>query len=326
MSEQKMTLKEFTREAADHIRAYLPTDHADAEIAVRTTMKNNGTLQEGIFIKKPDSGISPVIYSESFYRAYLNGEDIKECVKRIAAAYVDAVAAAQETDLSYEKSRLIVNVVNKDRNLEYFSDAGIVYMDIPGTDLAAAIRMKCELMGASRDSIASFLIRDSMLDIWGITKEELYAQALENMQAAYPPQLFAMEDLIASMTVEFPETDGPALKLDTDSFMNVLTNSGKLYGASVMLYPDVLQKIAEQADRKLFILPSSIHELILVPDNGAMTAEELQRIVMEVNQNEVEPEDILSDKVYGYDPKTRELSMLTGDPQKEQFMEAEEER
>lgn len=164
--------------------------------------------------------------------------------------------------------------------------------------------------------------------MWGISKEELYAQALENMQASYPPQLLAMEDNLASMIVEFPETCGSVLRLDRESFMNILMNSGKFFGASTMLCPDVLQNIGEQAGGRFFVLPSSIHELILVLDNWSMTAEKLRQIVVETNQNEgvLDPEEVLSDEVYSYDPQTRKLQVLTGDLEKEQFMEAEEER
>ena len=91
----------------------------------------------------------------------------------------------------------------------------------------------------------------------------------------------------------------------------ILTNPSKHFGAATLLYPGVLQQLSDNAQSNLFILPSSIHELLLMRDNGEVNAAELQAMVMEVNQETVDPEDLLSDEVYYYDGKAHTLSMAT---------------
>ena len=91
----------------------------------------------------------------------------------------------------------------------------------------------------------------------------------------------------------------------------VLSNSSTCHGASVLLYPDVLDQLAQNAGENLFILPSSIHELILMRDNGEMSAGELQAMVACVNQEGVEPQEVLSDEVYYYDKDEHSLTMAT---------------
>ena len=95
----------------------------------------------------------------------------------------------------------------------------------------------------------------------------------------------------------------------------VLSNTEKFHGATAILYPGLLQEIGEATKSSFFLLPSSLHEVILMKDNGEMSAEELQRMVMQINRTEVKPEEVLSDEVYCYDYREQKLTMAT-DPVK----------
>lgn len=95
----------------------------------------------------------------------------------------------------------------------------------------------------------------------------------------------------------------------------VLSNTEKFHGATAILYPGLLQEIGEATKSNFFLLPSSLHEVILMKDNGEMSAEELQRMVMQINRTEVKPEEVLSDEVYCYDYREQKLTMAT-DPVK----------
>ncbi len=86
--------------------------------------------------------------------------------------------------------------------------------------------------------------------------------------------------------------------------MLVLSNATTQNGASALFYPDVLEKIGEQAGQNFFILPSSIHETLIVPDDGRFDYQMLESMVKEINAAErVAPEDRLSDSVYHYDSR-----------------------
>ena len=83
------------------------------------------------------------------------------------------------------------------------------------------------------------------------------------------------------------------------------------YGASALFYPEFLEQVAKRFRGKFFILPSSIHELILVPDYGE-DVKGLKEIVSDVNDNSdaVTEEDFLSNSVYHYDAKLHRLTKM----------------
>ena len=93
-----------------------------------------------------------------------------------------------------------------------------------------------------------------------------------------------------------------------DDDMFVISNTSKIFGASCVLYPGVLEKFAAEKDADIFVLPSSIHEMILVPEKEDQDYSTLPNIVKETNRTEVDPEEVLSDSVYYYDRKAGVLS------------------
>ena len=88
--------------------------------------------------------------------------------------------------------------------------------------------------------------------------------------------------------------------------MFVLTNDTKVNGAAAILNDDIRQEIAEKVG-DFYMLPSSIHETLIIPKDAGMELKELEQMVQEVNQTQVAPGERLSDHVYEYDAKEHEL-------------------
>ena len=103
---------------------------------------------------------------------------------------------------------------------------------------------------------------------------------------------------------------------DEPKFMTqyVLTNCRGIKGAATVLYKGVLKTFADKIGNDLFILPSSVHEVILVPYEDSMNVAELGAIVKAINLSEVPDEDVLSDHVYLYSRKTEQVIMVSGEP------------
>lgn len=147
----------------------------------------------------------------------------------------------------------------------------------------------------------TILVRNSHMKSWGVTREELYQAAKENTRRIFPPELVNMEDLIQRMT-EREEVE--------ELFpMFVLTNTCKQFGAVCILYKEQLEQVAAKMKKNLYLLPSSVHEMILLPDCGERP-ETLRRMVEEVNETQVAEEEILSDSVYYYDRMVGQVSLL----------------
>ncbi len=93
--------------------------------------------------------------------------------------------------------------------------------------------------------------------------------------------------------------------------MKVLTNSKRSSGAVCILYPGVLEEVAaERMGGDFYIIPSSVHEVILLPDDGRLLEENLKEMIFEVNRTKVDPEEVLSDNLYYYDAERKETRLL----------------
>lgn len=312
-----MTYEKFMEQVKEQILSYLPEEYANADVMIQEVTKNNDRKFQAMCIKRPADRIVPNIYLEGYYQMHQKGRDMDSILTALARTHQESIKESKKwmsfrAD-NYEsiKDRLYVTVLNRDSNQNYLKD--VVHKDIPDTDITAVVRVLCE--NRKEIGTASFLVKDNMLEMWGISGEALYEQALKNTESLFKPEMFNIRNILFDFDEE--ETKSKAL-LPYEQY--VLSNDAKMNGATVMLYPNLLQEIGEATGSNFFILPSSIHELILVKDSGEMSAEEFQRMVMEINRTQVEPEEVLSDEVYCYDYEEQKLTMATDPSQTKEFI------
>ena len=165
---------------------------------------------------------------------------------------------------------------------------------------------------------ATILITDEHLKLWKVQDQELYEIAIKNTPTLLPEEFCTMETLIENL---IDVTDFPAKILDecssptpTKDFfptvngsMYVLSNQAKLFGASCILYQNLLNKISDHFSSSLYILPSSIHEVIIIPSNDCSSLTQFTQMVQEVNETQLSAEEILSDHAYYYDVSKKAL-------------------
>jgi hypothetical protein len=167
---------------------------------------------------------------------------------------------------------------------------------------------------------ATALIHNEHLSMWDIDTATLYEIATKNTPVLLPFEFTSMNQLITHLLLE--ELKQNELEKDLDQIHNlletlsteeeqmyVLSNHKKYYGASVLLYPNVLEEIAIKLQNDFFILPSSIHETIIVPFTDQLEKETLQEMVTEINRTEVDEVDRLSDNVYIYSRDLHEVQI-----------------
>lgn len=299
--------------------------------------KNNGIVLTGIIVEEKNSNTSPTIYLEDFYENYQNGVCIDKIVESLYRIFYKT-RINESVDLSnfleYEnaKKQIAFKVVNYDKNRELlkkipykmFSNLAIIFYYVV---------QEPPFYGK-----ASILIHNEHLDNWGIDSDELYTQAKENTPRLFPANIENIEELIlgmlrSSMKKKKQEQGGEKeikveiageewinpllLKLKADMEndedripMYVLSNKQKLQGAACMFYPDILKNFAEEKNSDLYILPSSIHEVILLPAVGDLEKEGLLEMVTEINKTQVQECDVLADSVYYYNRKLQQLERL----------------
>ena len=268
-------------------------------VKLNDVMKNNGVVLRGITLMQDDSNISPTIYLNPYYDAYENGDTTLGTV-------IDEVIDTYERNkinrsidmkffLNYEtvKPRIIFKLINTEKNRELLRD--VPY--IPFHDLS--IVFQC-LVSEERFGNASILIHNVHLQLWKVNARELYECALENTPLLQGYELADMNTVLEEMKALGGIDDEEIEDMQQEVPMYVLSNKSRINGASCILYKDILKDFAMVVDKDLYVLPSSIHEVILLPSDGTQESEQLKEMVREINQSQVEKEEVLSDSVYYY--------------------------
>lgn len=129
---------------------------------------------------------------------------------------------------------------------------------------------------------SSICVLDNLIERVGVSRKNLIGYSVENTQRLFPAKLQSFSEIFQ-------------IFIDEDLPMYVLTNEKQNFGAGAILYPGMKQKI-EETMGEFIILPSSIHELILIPES--MNKPELKEIIYEVNRTVVNDSEILSDRPY----------------------------
>lgn len=313
-----MSYEEFVGQIRERILSFLPEEYGDADVTVEEMIKNNDQKLQALHIKRPGDRVVPSIYLDSFYQMHQEGMEIDRILKNVAQLYhtgMEEGRAWQDfhvRDYDSVKDSLFITVQNRDNNREHLKD--IVHMDIPGTDITAVLRIMCS-KDQEKENV-SIMVKGCMLDRWGVTGKDIYEHALKNTERLLPPKMMNIENVFS------PDDNEGLESRDLKPYeIYVLSNDLNIHGAAAMLYPGLLQEIGEATGSSFYILPSSIHELILVRDNGDMSAEEFQHMVKTINRTQVRPDEVLSDEVYRFDHREQKLTMATDPARTKEYVE-----
>lgn len=281
------------------------------KVSLHKTVKNNGKERSGALIEIPGINISPTIYLEEFYERFNTGKSMDEVVMEILDFY-ENVKCTESWEASwvfeYEKVRekIILKLINTKENVKFLEE--VPHWDF--LDLSVVFQV---LLDMDSRGITTLPIDKTFMEKWGVTQEELYKNAMENTIRFFSPQFIPMKDMMAEFLQEEKESSVNLLdKADGDypkDIMYVLTNQKRNFGAACILYPTVLEKIGEILEEDYFVLPSSIHEIVIVPGAQRQELDNMDEMVNEINIAEVSEEEILSSHAYFYDRQTKRLEM-----------------
>lgn len=290
----------------NHIKEYLPLEYQDASVVLEKVTKNNDRVLTGLIVRKNGEITAPAVYLEPYDEQISNGRSLDSVMREIAKIQADyhipAFDLSSMKDYEKVKPLLAIRLYDPEKNQDYLKNKP----HIPCGDLAAAYRIQ---ISRDTDGVASAIVTDGLLQTWGISTEQLHKDALAAESNRETVCLHSMDDVMSSF---FVPGECPNL-LNNDGIPNVgigfyvLTNQSRLNGAGVLAQDNVLERIGDLLGSDFYVLPSSIHEVLIVPDNGTVSLKELEAMVREVNSTQVAPEDLLSDKVQYYDRETKTL-------------------
>ena len=289
-----MDFEEFKKKIKEEMEFRLGT----GSVEIRETIKNNSVKRTGMIVSRPGDDVSPVIYLDAWHEKLCKGQGFEETVEEIWGLYLQHAGKlpldkGEFMDWKCVRKRVSVRLVHYEGNSRMLED-------VPHErflDLAEVYYFTAE---TGMDGFATVLITDGHMKYWGICQRELKEAAYENHKRNGGTKIQNMEEVISEM-LGVP-ADSSCIPMQ----MYVATNRFKLGGAAAMLFPEEFSGLAQKLGSDLYILPSSIHELILLTA-GSESPEELAEIVKEVNRTQVRPEERLSDSVYLYDRKSGEI-------------------
>lgn len=309
-----MNFKNFVSLVERNIISFLPEEYATAEVTIKTIHKTN-TERIALSVYKEDTEFSPCVYLDRYYQDMEDGQSFDDIMNRIADVFVNAKPPKYDIGFTREsvKDKVFFSLINAKMNKSRLENAPHIIVN----DLAITFRV---LARKDKDSMGSVFITNELAKEWGFSVDELHALAKENTIKLFPAKLQKLSDIAKDMLrenvyEEFGITDEELdLMLPEPSpdmpALYVLSNEVGINGASTLLYNDVLDTACEKMGcESILIIPSSIHEIILLDASHTNDIEYLRNMVHEVNTNEVATKDILSGNVYTWSRKAKFLSI-----------------
>ncbi len=276
---------------------------------VSKVRKNNGILLHGLLISSKGQTVVPTIYLERFLEAYESGMPFKEVVDRVLSAYRGSGHEGcidMEFFKSFEnvRDRICYRLIGRKGNGELLKE--IPYIEFLDLAVCFYYSYHGEILGDG-----TILIHNSHMEMWKTNTAELFGLAERNTRRLFPWECRGLDEVLTEMA---DSGEGAGAEDPGEVFckipMRVLTNSKRVHGAACILYPGVLDEVAQETGGSFFILPSSVHEVIILPDAGNGDGERLKEIIRMVNTTQVAPEEVLSDTLYRYDTAEKMVVMV----------------
>lgn len=304
-----MKYSTFRKKIAEKVTEKLGSEY---NVRVFQVRKNNDIVLDNLSITKDGDVISPCIYIQYYYARYCGGESM-DC---IAGEMIDYYHESMPKNFSPQdflseenvKNHLVCRLVNTERNADLLKECP--HLSFLNLSVIFYLIFDDKEIGSG-----AIVLRHDNLDGLNFNEEGMLPIALENMKTLLPADFVTMDQLIRELRPEAGGDEEPDL-LDMEPGENagpedmplyVLTNNRRSFGAAWLVDPDTLDKISQKLDDDFYVLPSSVHECMILPASLKRDTKSLARMVEEINETQVAPEEVLADNVYLYSRQSRKL-------------------
>lgn len=275
----------------NRVREHFRESYGDeVQVSIHDVRKNNGVVLRGLTVMNPQKQAMPTLYLEDYYREYERGVPVLTLLDEMEKTYRD-YERTEELDVTYfadynkVRCTLVVKLINYEENESYLENVPYYrWLDL------AVICQSRVLKKPKMNAVVT--IQNHHLESWGIDKEQLFMSAMENSSVQDACSIMTMDDVFGQVGCD-EETDCEEYMHD----LYVLSNTSRINGAVALLYPGILEKCAGRMGEDYFIIPSSIHEVLMLAENEERT-QELLELVRSVNDEHVCVEERLSYHVY----------------------------
>lgn len=265
----------------------------DMEISFVEVTKNNEIVKQGIRIRKKDSNIFAVAYLDDIKKVLGDNMTVENActyIKDILSNQLNIEIAIEDIqDWDCMKRCIRKKVVNYKRNRFRLQDK----VHRRNLDLAEVCYICLDLQGQKASAEIPIQVAT---DFWNVS-EELIFQTAENNMAEEGYYIRPIEDMLK--LPDFIPSSG----------LYAVTNKNGEFGAGIIANPSLLHELVKDMKGNFYILPSSVHELVLQEASMKDTIDDMRELVKEVNDTCVSAREFLSYNVYFYNAVTGEISV-----------------
>jgi len=283
-------------------------------VTLHRVAKNNNTFLDGLSIRKHSEALAPAIYLNVYYESFLNGTSFDDILNEIQDIYINGAATppldtAQFHNFALARECLAYKLIHAESNCKLLTE--IPHKRFLDLAIVFYLYIKHDRFGQ-----VTALVYHEHMEAWGTSVKELYEIASRNTPVLLPAKITNLHEVMKELIARQPDqdhSDETLELLDTDEKdpLYVLSNTAGIDGACCMLYKDQLRQFALNFACDIIILPSSIHEVLLMPNTTDISYNELGIMVTQINQSEVPKEDQLSNQVYIYSLEEDSISMAS---------------
>lgn len=283
---------EFVEKLVQDLPGRLSGRFAHAEIRIREIHGPGGAYRGLIVSTDRDEGI-PIVNLEEYYSLYKDGTDWDSLMYSMAD-FIENFSLVPDMRWLHHydnvKDSLFLKLCDAKRSEPWLKD--VPHRTVEGLAITCRVRLDVQC-----DGICSISVNNGMLEQYGISEEQLLEDAELSSQRMFPILIEPLENMVQRWLPDFGGLIySPVMVLSNQSLMN---------GAAALFYPGSMDIAAALIKGGYYILPSSIHEVILVPDCLDMNCRDLEEMVRKINRTQVAPEELLTDQVYHYDRECR---------------------
>lgn len=322
MMNEEQHIKDFSKLMFETMEAMITDlNYGIEKLEKAESTKANIGKVEGIIARFTDGGnASPTIYPASFYDDYKRGMSVELIATRAIDALKDGhkkTATFDLTSISPENAsvHLYMVILNKELNKDLIAKCPYIEVE----DLVAVPRWR---VAQDNGEVASILVtHDIQKQLLHMTDEEV----CEIARARTISEGFSVKGMTETM-LELIGDDLPEEFLEemlpAEEMMYVVVNESKINGATALLDKSTMKAVQEKiGEDNFFVIPSSIHEILIVPESKVSDPADLKSMCESVNATEVSIQDRLGDNIYRYDGKSLRICNSIEELQKQKMKE-----
>jgi len=296
-----------TKSFKDILLERLHAEFEGYDFKVEKIVKNNDYTYDGVCIRSEKGEIFPVVPLKLLEEKYKEEKNMEPLVETFRKSINSELKMNFWFIMEYENVRdsIMLRVVNYDMNRGFletvphrrYLDLAVAYMvEIPDKE--------------DMNKVYNAMVSDKLMAEWGITEEELYETARKNYFAKRPTVIKDMRTVLLELMgidvddEEFPEDD-------REPNMYVMSNSNNKHGAVAILDIDTIRRLAGRLGRNLYLLPSSTHELVIIPEYEEADEKTFLALIRDTNENVICRMEWLSHNMYYYDRACNMIKVIT---------------